>query len=118
MFNSLGKPIVNGIARSAMPLEKFFIVLAKGFPSKPSCMLHSTVIKKDNDAKTGKRHKLSGVVRSVNHSVPPVLKDGTFSTMFEIAKKKLMNIGPWIRSPFSGVNGPTPYSLNKAFISF
>ena len=44
----------------------------------------STVIRKDSDAKTGKRHRLSGVVRSVNHSVPPVLKDGTFSTIFEI----------------------------------
>lgn len=46
----------------------------------------STFIKKVNAAKTGKMYRLSGVVRSVNQSVPPPLKDGTFSTMLEIYK--------------------------------
>lgn len=29
------------------------------------------------------------------------------------AKKKLMNIGPWIRIPFSGLNGLTPCLKEK-----
>lgn len=43
--------------------------------------LTSTVSKKVNDVRTGKRYKLSGVVRSENQKAPPPLRDGTFSTM-------------------------------------
>lgn len=46
------------------------------------------MIKKVNDARTGKRYKLSGVVRSVNQKAPPPLKEGTFSTMLEIYTPK------------------------------
>lgn len=48
----------------------------------------STVNRKVNDVRTGKIYKLSGVVRSVNQKAPPVLNDGTFSTMFEIYKER------------------------------
>lgn len=47
-------------------------------------MLTSTVIQNVNAVKTGKIYMLSGVVKSVNQNAPPCLKDGTFSTMFDI----------------------------------
>jgi hypothetical protein len=80
----------------------------------PSCILSSTVAKNDNDVNTGRMKRPSGVVKSVNQYAPPPLREGTFSTMFDIAKKKLMNIGPCMNRPFNGVNGVTPCLMNSS----
>jgi hypothetical protein len=47
-------------------------------------MQTSTVAKNDNDVNTGRMKRPSGVVKSVNQYAPPPLREGTFSTMFDI----------------------------------
>lgn len=44
----------------------------------------STVTKKVSDVNIGRIKSSSGVVKSVNQYIPPPLKEGTFSTMFDI----------------------------------
>lgn len=40
IVHTLGKLIVNGIVKTAITLEKFFIVFNIGFPSMPSCIFN------------------------------------------------------------------------------
>ena len=52
----------------------------------------SIIIQKVSPVRRGKTNDVSAVVRSVNQSAPPVLKDATFSVMLLIWKQELLEM--------------------------
>lgn len=64
--------------------------------------------------RTGKRYKLSGVVRSENQKAPPPLRDGTFSTMLEIYTQKEKKNQK--KSSLNKENYPTSFSQMRIVI--
>mmetsp|Transcript_672 Transcript_672/g.4375 ORF Transcript_672/g.4375 Transcript_672/m.4375 type:complete len:242 (+) Transcript_672:267-992(+) len=111
-----GMLAVRGISATDKPLIKSFIPFWLGWPCIPSATPSSTVARKVREHATGNAYVGSATERSVNQSVPPCAKVGTFSAMCLKATKKPMKVGAWTRMEPKLLMGWQSYFFQTSWI--